>query len=202
MKIGVIGAGNVGGEIGALLAAQGHEVMYGVRNPNSEKTQAALSRTSNAQALSPQEAADFAELIVLSTEASVAIQLAGDLTGLDGKIVVDATNRMRENKPISSTEEIAAAAPDAKVVKAFNNMGFNIYGSPDFNGTAATMFIAGDDTEAKQVVAGLCESLGFHVVDAGGLAYAFHLEKVAELWVNLAFRGGYGRDIAFRLMTR
>ena len=139
MKIAVIGAGNVGGAIGALLAAQGHDVAYGVRSPDSEKTQAALARTPNAQALTSQQAADFAEVIVLATEASVAIQQATDLTGLDGKIIIDATNRMRENRPISVTEEIATAAPGAKVVKAFNSMGFNIYANPNFNGTTATM---------------------------------------------------------------
>lgn len=202
MHIAIIGAGNVGGTIGALLAAQGHTIRYGVRDPQSTKTLAALERTPNADATDNQTAVNAAEVIVLATGSAAAIEIAGALTGLDGKIIIDATNRMGASTQQSVAEEIAAAAPGAHVVKAFNNQGYNIYGNPDFAGTAATMFIAGDDASAKATVTDLCAALGFHVIDAGGLAYAYHLEKLAELWVNLAMRQGYGREIAFRLLTR
>ncbi|MEO0565087.1 MAG: NAD(P)-binding domain-containing protein, partial [Chloroflexota bacterium] len=183
MDIAIIGAGNVGGALGALLAAAGHTIHYGVRNATSEKTRAALGKTPGAVATDNQTAVDAAEVIILATGAAVAIKAARTLSGLDGKVVIDATNRVGEHSPKSTAEEVAAAAPGARVVKAFNNQGANIYATPDFNGTAATMFIAGDDTAAKALVTDMCTTMGFDVVDAGGLEYAYHLEKLAELWV-------------------
>ncbi len=83
MNIAILGAGNVGGEIGALLAAQGHTIHYGVRDPQSDKTQAALQRTPNAQATDNQSAVDAAEVVVFATGPATAIEIATSLTGVN-----------------------------------------------------------------------------------------------------------------------
>lgn len=96
---------------------------------------------------------------------------------------------------------VAAWAPGARVVKAFNTMGYNVMAEPAFGGQAASLFLCGDDAVAKSPVATLGEEIGFEPVDCGALAAARHLEALAFLWISLAF-GGHGREIAFRLLRR
>jgi predicted dinucleotide-binding enzyme len=170
-----------------LWANHGHEIVYGVRNPESDKTLSALDATTGATATDSASAVVGADVVVFATSAAAAVSVAGELGeagGLAGVTVIDATNQIGSDATVSVTEQLAAALPGSHVVKAFNNQGFNIYGHPDFDGTAATMFIAGNSDEAKTTVTELAEVLGFHVIDAGGLQYAYHLEKLAELWVN------------------
>ncbi len=64
------------------------------------------------------------------------------------------------------------------------------------------MFLCGDDADAKGVVMKLGQDVGFEMIDAGDLAIARLLEPVAMLWIHLAFRGGLGRDFAFKLLRR
>ncbi len=102
----------------------------------------------------------------------------------------------------SGAEQIAAWAPRAKVVKAFNTTGAENMAAPVYDGQASTMFICGDDEMAKAAAAQLAEELAFEVIDVGGLSAARHLENLALLWIHLARVSGLGRDIAFRLMRR
>src|SRR5438034_9367718 len=96
MKIGVIGAGNVGGTLGKALAAKGHQVFYGVRHPQDDKTRAVVKSTgAGAKAGTVAEAAAFGEAVLLATPWPAtrdAVASAGDLTG---KIVVDCTNPLK-----------------------------------------------------------------------------------------------------------
>ena len=87
------------------------------------------------------------------------------------------------------------------MVKAFNTLGANRFDAPDFGPQTASMFICGDDAEARSVVMGLSSELGFDVVDCGPLANAIALEEMGRLWVWLA-RNGYGRDIAYKLLRK
>lgn len=197
MQIGIIGSGNVGGSLGKALAAQGHSVMFGSRDPHSEKIQALLSATGG-QAGSVAEAVEFGAVIALTTPwggAEEAIQ-QGDWSG---KIVIDAMNRFGKYEH-SVAEDLAQMIPEAQVVKAFNTIGAEHLVNPLINGQRASMFICGDDAQAKQVVGQLVSELGFDLVDAGGLDKAILLEKLAELWVSL-MRGGMGRNMAFKLLV-
>ena len=73
---------------------------------------------------------------------------------------------------------------------------------PDYDGTAIDLYLCGDDADAKEAVAALGRDLGFVPIDCGGLALAAALERLAELWVELAYRRGHGRAIAFKLLRR
>jgi predicted dinucleotide-binding enzyme len=142
MKIGIIGAGNVGGTLGRILTQKGHSIVFGVRDPQSAKVQSAVEATGgNARATSVEEAASHGQVLILATpwngtpealaKPSKRIAAAGDLTG---KIIIDATNPI-ELTPAglaagltighttSAAEEIAKWAIGAEVVKAFNNIG-------------------------------------------------------------------------------
>lgn len=208
MRIGIIGAGSVGGALGSGWARAGHEVTFGVRDPSSPKT-AELLKDTGAKAASVAAAAAFGEVVVLATpwEATQdAVKSAGDLAG---KIVFDCTNPLAPQLAglthgfdTSAGEQVASWAPGAKVVKIFNTTGANNMAAPDFDGVAATMFYCGDDAGAKAVGARLAADLGFDPVDAGSLEQARLLEPLALLWIRLAYVQQQGRDIAFRLMKR
>jgi predicted dinucleotide-binding enzyme len=208
MRIGVIGAGSVGGTLGKAWQAGGHEVMFGVRDVAAPKVRQ-LVEDAGAKAGTVAEAADFGEVVVLATpwEATEdAVRSAGDLTG---KILVDCTNPLAPQlagltlgKDTSGGEQVAAWAPGARVVKCFNTIGANHMANPDFNGVAATMFYCGDDPRAKAVVARLAADLGFEPLDAGDLDQARLLEPLALLWIRLAYVQKQGRDIGFKLMRK
>ncbi|HLI64310.1 MAG TPA: NADPH-dependent F420 reductase [Terriglobales bacterium] len=211
MKIGVIGAGNVGGALGKLWAEKGHEIMFGVPDPRGAKVQELVkSIGKHARAGSVKEAASFGEVVVLATPwpaTQDAIKSSGDLSG---KIVVDCTNPLAPDlsglvigTTHSAGEEVARWARGAKVVKAFNTIGAPNFGNPRFGSEVASMFICGDDASAKTVVSTLASELGFEVVDAGPLTASRLLEPLAMLWIHLAYKQGFGPTAhAFRLLRR
>ena len=128
---------------------------------------------------------------------------------LGGKILIDATNpvlpRLKGLEVGTSTsagELVAGWARGAKVVKAFNTVGFNIMANPAFGADRPVMFYCGDDSESKQVVKQLADELGFEPVDAGPLTQARLLEPFALLWITLAYSCGLGREIGFKLLRR
>jgi predicted dinucleotide-binding enzyme len=131
MKIAIIGAGNVGGTLGRIWAAKGHEVAFGIRRPNDAKVQALVTATGKrARAASVKDAVTGADVVVLATPWSAteaAIKEAGELRG---KVVVDATNPLKADlsglaigHSTSAAEQVAGWAPGARVVKAFNTIG-------------------------------------------------------------------------------
>ncbi len=210
MKIAIIGAGNVGGTLGKAWAAKGHEVVFGVRNPQDAKVQEVVKAGgAKARAASVKDAAAQAEVVLLATPWGAtqdAIKAAGSLAG---KIVVDATNPLKPDlsglalgHTTSAGEEVARWVAGAKVVKAFSTIGAQHMANPRFGSQSANMFIAGDDAAAKKTVAGLAEALGFDPVDAGPLTQARLLEPLAMLWISMAYAYGHGVDIAFKLLHR
>ncbi len=210
MKIGIIGAGNVGGTLGKAWARKGHQVFFGVQRPQDEKVRQLVEAAGpNARAGSPAEAATFGEVVVLATPwpaTQAAIQSAGNLAG---KIVIDCTNPLTPDlsglevgHTMSGAEKVAQWAKGARVFKAFNTTGFNIMADPVINGTRTVMFVCGDDEAAKPAVLQLATDVGFDAVDAGKLTQARLLEPWALLWISLAFKGAVGRDFGFALLRR
>jgi predicted dinucleotide-binding enzyme len=211
VKIGVIGAGNVGGALGKLWAGKGHEIVFGARDPQSAKVQELVkSAGPNARAATVPQAASFGDVIVLATPwpaTKAAIQSAGSLAG---KILIDCTNPMAADLSgltigtnNSGGEEVARWATGARVVKGFNTLGAGSFANPRFGSENASMFICGDDAQAKSTVGQLTAELGFDVVDAGPLTASRELEPIAMLWVHLAYKQGWGPvGHAFKLLRR
>lgn len=209
MRIGIIGAGHVGGTLGRRWAAGEHTVTFGVHDEADEQLRQFVDTSGGAARIAtPADAAREAEVVVLATpwkETHGVIQQLGDL---GGRIVIDCTNPFKPglaslDVPLDSSAaaQIAAWLPGTRVVKAFNTTGFNIMANPKFADGAATMFYCGDDAAAKAAVRGLAAELGFDPIDAGPLGVARQLESLALLWVTLAM-GDLGREIAFRLLHR
>lgn len=207
MKIAIIGAGNVGRALGARWAANGHTVIYGVRDTASPKL-ADIDRSKFAVQPSAQAAAG-ADVVLLATPwggTKAAIESCG---GFAGKVVLDATNPLlpmlagldhAEGK--SGGQRVQEWAPQAKVVKIFNTTGFNNMTNTKYGADGVMMLYCGDDAGAKGIAKGLAEEIGFNAVDFGPIANAGYTENVAISWIWLAVKGGQGREIGFVLKKR
>jgi predicted dinucleotide-binding enzyme len=213
MKLGIIGAGNVGGTLGTAWAQKaGHDIFFGVTNPQSDKTQVLLRTLGGkARAGTAAQAAAFGQTIVLTTPwtaTEAAIRSMGDLTG---KVILDATNPLTRGPDgivlaightTSAGEKVQEWAKGASVFKTLNTTGFGNMANPVFGGVTSVMFVAGDDAANKPKVIELVAALGFDVIDAGPLRNARLLEAHAMLWIDLALQRGLGRDWAFARVKR
>jgi 8-hydroxy-5-deazaflavin:NADPH oxidoreductase len=210
MRIGVLGAGNVGGTLGRGWAGKGHGVFFGLPHPEDAKTQDLIRGIGpKAQAGTVAQAAAFAEVVVLATPWQAtegAVKEAGDLTG---KVVIDCTNpltpdftKLTIGHTTSGLEQVVKWAKGAKVFKAFNQTGFNNMANPVVDGRRAVMFVCGDDKASKPTVLQLVKDIGFEAVDAGDSTAARLLEPFGMLWIHLALATGMGRDWAFGVLRR
>ena len=180
MRIGIIGAGNIGGTLAGLLARNGHEVM--IANSRGPETLAGLVADigERASAGTAAEAAEFGEVVIVAVPFAAHRDLpAASLAG--GKVVVDATNDWSGGAPVatSSSERVAGSVPGAKVVKAFNTIHYvqlRDDGSPAGRPGRRAIPIAGDDPEAKAIVARLVDEIGFDAYDVGPLADGRNIE--------------------------
>lgn len=209
MKIGILGAGNAGGALGEGWAKYGHEVCFGVRNPDAEDIKTTLARMGGrGKAATAVSAAEFGEIVVnaLPWPATKSV-----LTSLDlkGKVLLDCTNPLLENlaglevgTTTSGGELVAGWATGAHVVKIFNTTGYLNMANPIYHGKGTPMFYCGDDTSAKHSAAALAHQLGFDPIDAGPLTNSRLLEPFALLWIWLAVFGGVGRDFSFQIVKR
>jgi len=204
VRIAILGAGNVGGALGKHLSTLGHEITYGSREPNSDKIQELVKHSPKSKATTSKDAVQHADVVVISTPWAATEALIKSVGNLSGKIVIDATNPIAPGLTLaighstSGGEQVAAWAVGAKVVKAFNTFGYNHIAKPVHDGIHLDLHIAGDDAEAKKVVAGLGKEMGFAPLDVGKLTQARYTEPLAMLWITLAYQQGQGRDHFFK----
>jgi predicted dinucleotide-binding enzyme len=183
MKIGIIGAGHIGGTAAGLFARAGHEVaLSNSRGPASlEDLVATINREvggSRVRAATAAEAARVGEIVLLAAPWRAQEALPGPEL-VRGKIVIDAMNPYGPSGSIidlggfTSSEEVAKRLPGARLVKAFNTIYYEHLarqGRPDAPlEQRRAIFIAGDDVAAKKVVSGLIQEIGFAPVDTGTL---------------------------------
>ncbi len=197
MNIGIIGSGHIGGELGRLWGQLGHQIVFGTRDANSDKIKALLENSPSATTAPYQDTVNSSELIVVALPYKAIAETLTGLSGLAGKIIIDANNKVPPTGG-SVSLEIAALQPEALVVKAFNTIGGENFKHPVRDHQASSMLIAGDDARAKETVSDLVKQLGFEVVDAGGLANAEQLEKLAIVWVGLS--RSLGRDFTWKIL--
>lgn len=203
MKVTIIGAGNMGSAFVKQLVRAGHEVSVTARD--SAKAAQVAAAYPGAQAVAVAGAANGADAVVLATgygDAAAALQAVGNL---QGKVVIDITNPLTADymgltlgHSSSAAEEIAKAVPGAEVVKGFNTVFAQVLGDgADFGaGRKVTVFVASDSARARQTATALAQSMGFEVVDAGGLKNARYLEPLAGLNIYLGYGAGLGTAIA------
>jgi predicted dinucleotide-binding enzyme len=193
MKIGIVGAGRIGGTLATLFSRAGHEVtLANSRDPGTlADTVAALGP--RAHAATAADAAAFGELVAIALPLKAYSSLPP--APFVGKIVVDAGNYYPQRdgqvpeldaKSVTSTELLARRLPGARVVKAFNTIYYEHLrdrGQPDAR--AADRYaipVAGDDAGAKAVLTGLIDEIGFSAVDTGALADSWRQEPGAPVY--------------------
>lgn len=207
MKIGIIGAGNIGGTLTRRLASLGHEVA--VANSRGPETLADLAAETGAAAVAAEEAVRGAELIVVTIPLNKIPDLPpGLLTAAGAEVVVVDTSNYYPQQRDGLIEAIEGGMPESRwveqhlgrpVIKAFNN----IYakhllekGLPAGTRGRIALPIAGDDQRAKAVVQSLVDELGFDGVDAGGLDESWRQQPGSPVYAKDFDAGGVRRALS------
>jgi predicted dinucleotide-binding enzyme len=172
MRVAVVGAGRIGGNIARQLAAAGHEVTVSFARDLSAL--AALAEEIGASVAAPDAAVEGAEVVVVSVPWGVLPPALGAAGPLAGKVVIDTTNQFGAG-PKPQPGQTAAAfnaarMPGARYTKCFNTLTARFQAETAGRDPRVVQWLCGDDEEAKRVVARLIEDAGYVPVDLGGTA--------------------------------
>ena len=191
MKTAIIGAGNVGKALAGSFVRAGHGVTLSAAH--ADHARVAADATGAQAAATAREAVAGADVVVLAVPYGALLAVVDELgDALTGKVVIDATNPLRDDytglalEGTSAAEQVQSHAKGAKVVKAFNSALAARQAEPRVAGLQSDGFVAGDDAQAKATVLELVSSIGFNPIDAGALEVARALEGLAL--VNILFQ--------------
>ncbi len=194
MKIGVLGSGDVAKTLASGFLKHGHKVMLGSRTPAKLADWKRANTGGETGTFS--EAGTFGALVVLAVKGTVAteaLQAAG-VANLAGKAVIDACNPIADAPPVNGVlrfftnlneslmEKLQMEFPAAYFVKAFNSVGAGNMVNPQFAGGKPTMFICGNNDEAKNTVQEILTQFGWEVADMGKVEAARAIEPLCMLW--------------------
>ena len=208
MRIGILGSGLMGAKLGTIFARAGHEVVFSYARSEEKLKQLARDAGGKARAGTPRDAANGADAVLLAVHWSRVddvLKQAGDLTG---KVIVTCSLPMNaENTDLvvahnsSGAEQLAAKAPGAHVVAAFQTVPSEVF-FPLFeaarDAARPSLVYCGDEESSKRVAASLIRDAKFDPVDAGPLRIARYTEPFALLMGQLAYEGDEGPEIAYR----
>jgi predicted dinucleotide-binding enzyme len=211
MKVGILGSGVVAQTLAGGFIRHGHEPMLGTREPS--KLGEWLAANPKGKVGSFADAAEFGELIVLAVKGTVAVEAlrAAGANRIGDKTVIDATNPIKDEPPVNGVlafftshseslmELLQKEFPRARLVKAFNSVGSGRMVNPQFAGGPPTMFICGNDAQAKKAVSKLLDQFGWAVADMGLVEAARAIEPLCMLWCILGFRNNQWSH-AFKLL--
>lgn len=212
MKIGILGSGDVAKSLAEGFLKHGHEVKLGTRSP--DKLSDWAQQNPKAGIASFSETAKFGEAVALAvkgTAAAEALRGAG-ADNLSGKLVIDATNPIADEPPTNGVlkfftnlneslmEKLQKEFKSARLVKAFNSVGSSGMVNPQFKSGKPTMFICGNDEEAKKTVGKILDQFGWEVADMGKAESARAIEPLCMLWCIPGFLRNEWTH-AFKLLT-
>ena len=194
MRIGILGSGVVARTLAGGFLKHGHDVTVGTRDP--AKLTDWRKQQPDARVGTAADAASAGELLVLAvkgTAAFDALRLAG-AANLNGKVVIDTTNPIADAAPDhgvlrfftslddSLMERLQREYPAARFVKAFNSVGNARMVNPVLKGGPPTMFICGNDQDAKRIVTAVLDQFGWETEDMGTVEAARAIEPLCILW--------------------
>lgn len=209
MKIGIIGAGNVGVGIGKRLYGNGHSVIVSFARSLDKVVAAAKAIGPDAHVGTPLEAASAAEVVILATPWAATLNAVREIASvLDGKVLWDTTNPLKPDfsglevgLTTSAGEEVARAAPMARVIKAVPPFAEWMQSdSRTIGGARPAVFVCGDDAAARATVLALVDDIAADGIDAGPLANARYTEPFGMLLVQLAYKQGMGAHIGAAML--
>lgn len=197
MKIGILGAGLIGGSLAKLAVDRGHEVMLSSRHPDAL---AGLAAEIGCRTGTLVQCAGFGELCIMAVPLMALDSLP--VSALTGKVVIDAMNYYPERdgaiaaldeRTITTSELVSARLPGARLVKAFNAI--LARDLPDDSRVPVpsgrrALPIAGNDKVANRLVAELHEAFGFEALDTGPLAESWRFERAKPAYCIPLDRAG------------
>jgi predicted dinucleotide-binding enzyme len=197
MKIGILGTGMVGETLGTKFVHLGHQVKMGSRTANNESAAKWVKAAgANASQGTFADAAAFGDMLFVCLKGAVFLDIAKTLSpsALAGKVLVDVSNPLEFSNGTMSLsicnsnslgEEVQKALPSAKVVKTLNTVNCGVMVDPAKGGNP-TMFLCGNDADAKKKVTDLLTSMGWRdILDIGDISKARGTEMLMPLWMNL-----------------
>lgn len=208
-KVAIIGTGMVGGTLGPRFAELGYDIVYGSRNPSSDKVQSLIEKTAESASADTQSGAvEGVDIIVLAVPWIAAEDIVRGFGDLHDAIIIDAVNPIRTGEggrleitaqTPSVGEQVQSWQPKAKVVKAFNTVGFHVMANPNRAGGPVTIPLASNHAEAKSKVAKIAQDLGFETFDAGPLSQSAALEAMTMLYMVPYMTGQMDQRFEFYL---
>ena len=183
--VAVIGSGNIGATLGEAWRRAGHEVVYASRTPDPPRT------------VSVADAIAGAEIVLLALPGAAVPQLLDEHgSALDGRVVIDATNDMGGPR-LHHADAYRVSAPGARLVRAFNTVGFEVLADPIVGGEPADLFWCGpEDAGVEPLIA----DVGLRPIRVGDSDAIDVVDGVGRLWLTLVFRQGHPRRLAFRML--
>ena len=193
-KVGILGSGDVGKTLAKGFLKHGYQVAIG--SDHAEKLAEFKRENPQIETVTFEQAAQSGDIVVLCVKGTVAEKIIEKVKRhLSGKTVIDTTNPIADAPPENGVlkyftslekslmERLQKIAPDAQFVKAFNSIGSGLMINPDFrDNTKPTMFICGNNDDAKKKVYEILEKFGFEIEDMGKAESARAIEPLCMLW--------------------
>ncbi|HZY39828.1 MAG TPA: NAD(P)-binding domain-containing protein [Mucilaginibacter sp.] len=214
-NIGILGSGMVATTLGDGFIKHGYKVCLGTGHP--EKLSDWKAKHDGAGIVgSFADAAKFGDLLVLAVKGDAAAEVleSAGVENLEGKAIIDTCNPIAPYPPQNGVlkyftdineslmERLQNANPGAHFVKAFNSMGAPLMVNPDFGDIKPSMFICGNNEQAKKKVTEICTLFGFDVEDMGPAEAARAIEPLCMLWCITGFTTNKWAGHAFKLLKR
>jgi predicted dinucleotide-binding enzyme len=204
LTITVLGAGNIGGTLGRKWIAAGHQVTFGVNDPQGKHAQALRTEFGDRVTIGSvaEVLANNADVVVMALPgATMDSTITTFAAQLDGRTIIDTANRMGGG-PMNSFATFQEKTPRSHVYRAFNSLGWENYADPLFNGEPADLFYCGPDDAPRTAVEQLIAAVGLRPIYLGGVEQVGLVDAIAGLWFALALGQHKGRHLAFKVLSR
>ncbi|MBD3948093.1 NADPH-dependent F420 reductase [Nocardioides ganghwensis] len=196
MQVAVLGTGTVGATLAPRLAELGHVVRLGTRDPAATRAREGWSELPGVELCTFAEATAGADLVVHAGNGASALDLLAQAGDLAGVVLLDISNPLDFSAGFPPTlsvkdtdslgEQVQRAFPEARVVKSLNTLTAELMAHPDLLPEPTSVFVSGDDADAKRLVTGVLAELGHRdVIDLGGIETSRGVEMWLPLWLRL-----------------
>lgn len=208
MRIGILGSGLIGGQLGTLFSRAGHDVVFSYSRSRGKLEQLARDAGGNARAGTPAQAATDADALLLAVHWSRLDDVFGQTGNVSRKVIVTCSLPMSSDDTglviahnDSGAEALARRLPKARVVSAFNTVPSEVLLSvfeSRHKEPRPNIVYCGDESTSKEIAAQLIRDVGFDPVDAGPLRIARYTEPFALLIAQLAYETDESPELAYR----